>query len=213
MTGLESLHHELDEMRETLKAFGDPVVAEHAGLRLLRQTLTEREQHIAATIAQAERGRLTLSLDGVAGDGLAIRVLVPLLDGVQGAVTALARRRAQGWPAVTDEHCDAAVALQVTDLDEGHTVTLQRPDGPLAAQLADPETGAPLVELALEALLLALGGDGDGDAPAAPLRRLLGALSAQPLQLSLTLEGVVVESRTVTVTRADALRLYDALSG
>ena len=214
LTGLESLRTELDAMRETVKAFGDPIISEHPGLRLMRETLTEREQHIVDQIEKVERCTLTVSLSGVPSEGLAVTLLVPLLEALQAAAIAVARRLSDTWPAVAAVHADEAVALQVTGLQEGPSVKLQRPAGPLAAQLADPSNGVPLVEQTLDRVLAVLSGDEEsGPDTDEALRQLVAVVAAQPLQLDLSLTGALIQPRSVSVTRTDALRLHAALEG
>jgi hypothetical protein len=214
VTGLDALRAELEALHETLKAFGDPVVSEHAGLRLMRQTLTDREAHIAEQIEKGERCTLTLALTGIDEGGVDVTLLVPLLETLQAGAIAVGRRLAEQWPAITQAHADHAVALRVTAMDQGPSVTLQRPPGPLSAQLADPTTGVPLVEQALDRLLAVLSEDkASGPDTAEPLRQLTAVIAANPLQLELSLSGARIEPRSVTVDRADAVRLHESLGG
>ncbi len=77
-------------------------------------------------------------------------------DAVTGAAGALLDDDAASPPA---QQVAAGVTLHLAALttEDGVRVTLQRPPGPLTAQLVDPASGAPLVERALDILLAALG--------------------------------------------------------
>ncbi len=151
MTGNEQLREQLTELRNALRAFENPIVEEVPGLRLMHEALQEREQHIASTIAKNETCSMELTLEGAARAGAVPATLVAyLLDAVAAAVEAAGLQRASTWqspPADTD--VVAAVACHVTQIamdGDDASITITRPPGAVAAQLADPGSGAPLFE-------------------------------------------------------------------
>jgi hypothetical protein len=143
-------------------------------------------------------------------------------DAVTGAAGALLDDDAASPPA---QQVAAGVTLHLAALttEDGVRVTLQRPPGPLTAQLVDPASGAPLVERALDILLAALervgddSGDDSGDdgPPAgavAALQRLAAVVAAKPVEVRLELSPAILKPRELTLTRADAQRLAAALT-
>ena len=152
MTGNEQLREQLEAMRKSLRAFEHPAVEEIPGLRLMHETLKERESHIADQILKNETCAIELTLEGAVHEGNAVpaTLLAYVIDAVAAAVEAAGLDRASRWaaaPAGTD--IVAALACHVKEFSvQGHdaSVVLTRPPGPIATQLADPESGAPLFE-------------------------------------------------------------------
>jgi len=221
--GTERLHEQLAAIAEALEAFQDPVTDELAGLRLMRSTLRERQAHLEATITEQETCSLQLAIQGAPADGaLALPFALEVLGALQDAVTAVAGTLLDDDAAAPPaQQVTAAVTLHLAELSttDGVTVTLQRPPGPLTAQLVEPAAGAPLVERALDTLLAvleAVGDEGDSVEPPAgtvpALQRLAAAVAAEPVELRLALAPAILEPRELTLTRADAQRLAAALS-
>ena len=171
MTGNEQLREQLETMRKSLRAFEHPVVEEVPGLRLMHETLRKREQHIAQTIEKNETCTIELTLEGAAHAGKVVpaTLVAYLLDAVAAAVEAAGLARAATWesaPARTDVVAALACHVQSLEVDgDNATITLSRPPGQLAAQLADPESGAPLFE---HAAIDAFHSSEDGDDPIPP---------------------------------------------
>lgn len=200
MNGRENLRQQLEEMGHALRAFDDPLVDEHPGLRLMKDVLASRQEHLARELDEAERCHLTAAVEH-AGDTLPVDLAVPLLAAVQEAVRHLARARAQALPGVDAEQADSAVALRVGRW-EGTAVTLTGPDVPLPARVADPASGITLVEVVLGDLL-----DGLAEGSEAAVEGLAALLAAHPLAVTLTLSPIAGEERRLRVERSDAARL------
>ena len=168
MTGHEQLCEQLEELRKSLRAFEHPIVEEVPGLRLMQDTLKERASHIADTIRKIETCSIEITLEGAVADGEAVpaTLLAYVLDAVAAAVEAAGLDRASRWdPRPADTDVVAALACHVEQISiDGNdaVVMLSRPPGPIAAQLADPESGAPLFEhAALDAFAIS---DNDDEA-------------------------------------------------
>lgn len=200
MNGREKLRQQLEEMGHALRAFDDPPVDEHPGLRLMKDVLATRQEHLARELDEAERCHLTLTVEH-AGDALPVDLAVPLLAALQEAVRHLARARAQALPGLDVEQADSAVALRVGRW-EGTAVTLTGPDVPLPARVADPASGITLVEVVLGDLL-----DGLAEGSEAAVEDLAALLAARPLAVTLTLSPIAGEERRLRVERSDAARL------
>ncbi|HVL99005.1 MAG TPA: hypothetical protein VM324_06920 [Egibacteraceae bacterium] len=200
MNGRDKLREQLDAMAHALRAFDDPLVDEYPGLRLMKDVLGRRRQHIAGELDAAERCQLTLTVEA-AGEAVPVDVVVPLLAAVQETVRSFAEARAEGLPGVDADQARTAVALRVARWD-GPAVTLTGPDVPLPARVADPRSGITLMEVALGDLLDALQ---EGDMPA--LRALADLLAANPLTLTVSFSPVVGDDREVRLERRDAARL------
>lgn len=165
MTGDERLREQLESMRTALQAFEHPIVDEVPGLRLMHESLKERRQHIADTIAKNETCTIELTLAGAAhaGDAVSATLVAYVLDAVAAAVEAAGLQRASAWPsppAATDLHVALACHAQELSVHDSEAViTLSRPPGAVAAQVADPESRAPLFEHAAVDAFAVLGGD------------------------------------------------------
>ncbi len=211
MSGTDALHEQLAELGRALQAFEEPLVAEHAGLRLMRDTLQEREAQIREQIRKAETCALRVTVDGsVARTGrLRLRFALELLAALQAAVDAAAR--ALDVAAEPGQETDA-VALHLAEFDGGDPVTLllERSPGAVDAQLVTAD-GDLVVERALAAVLDALDADADPAAPPEPVGEALGRLArllaAEPVRVTFALSPMTVEPRTVTLTRPAAQHL------
>lgn len=201
MNGRETLHEQLEAMGHALRAFDDPLVDEHAGLRLMKDVLADRRDHIATELAAAEQCRLALTVEGSAGKAVTVDVAASLLTAVQEAVRTFAGARAEALPGVDAEQAAAAVALRMAG-SEGTTVTLTGPDLPLPTRVADPDSGITLLEVALGDLLDELDAGGH---PA--LGGLAELLAGQPVALTMTFFPVVGDRRRARLERRDAARL------
>lgn len=188
-------------MGHALQAFDDPLVDEHAGLRLMKDVLAARRDHIATELAAAEQCQLALTVEGAAGKSVTVDVAVSLLAAVQEAVRTFAGARAEALPGVDTDQAAAAVALRMAGA-EGTTVTLTGPDLPLPTRVADPDSGITLLEVALGDLLDEL--DAGGHPALAGLAELL---AAQPVALTMVFFPVVGDKRRVRLERRDAARL------
>jgi hypothetical protein len=200
--GVEHLREQLAELEDALETFGDPVVAEHAGLQLLEEVLTERAEHIRDTIAEAETTAMTLTLRGelVEEGGLPAILAARLLEACQSAVEELC----------TDARAAVLHLRAVEPAEGGVAVRLSRRPGLLQAQPTDG-AGHLLVDLALRRLVDGLGAlssgasDADEAAEAATARHLAVALA----DVAVTLR---VEVRTPTCGEAGATLDADALA-
>lgn len=201
MNGREKLREQLQAMGHALQAFDDPLVDEHAGLRLMKDVLAARRDHIAEELARAEHCQLGLTVEGAAGDAVTVDAAVPLLAVVQQAVRTFAGARAEALPGVDPEQADAAVALRIAQ-SQGKTVTLTGPELPLPTRVADPDSGITLLEVALGDFLDEVEAGGH---PA--LRGLGDLLAGQPVALTMAFSPVVGEERRVRLERRDAARL------
>ncbi|MPZ71735.1 MAG: hypothetical protein GEU74_00660 [Nitriliruptorales bacterium] len=220
MTGNQQLRAQLDTMRESLRAFEDPIVEEIPGLRLMHETLRERERHIAEQIRRNETVSLEVIVHGAAADrqavpaSLAALVLTTLRDAVMAAALHLASQ----WEVTpADDVIAAAVEphVETCAVDGGDaTLRLTRPPGELSVQLGDTATRATLAELAFLTVLQTLQRGATGDAigeqvtsVTEALRPLAEALVSLPLSLDLAMDPHVVEPLTVKWDRNGAQRL------
>lgn len=201
MNGREKLREQLEAMGHALQAFDDPLVDEHAGLRLMKDVLAARRDHIAEELATAEHCQLAITVEGAAGDAVTVDVAVPLLEAVQEAVRTFAGARAEALNGVDADQAEAAVALRVAQW-HGRAVTLTGPDLPLPTRVADPDSGITLLEVALDDLLDEIEAGGH---PA--LRGLGDLLAGQPVALTMSFSPVVGDERRVRLERRDAARL------
>ena len=217
MTGTEQLREQLEALQSSLRAFEAPIVNDHPGLRLMAETLREREQHIRRQIDKNETCSISLVLRGAATDGAApADVLAAALTAVAAAVTAVAVTEAGGWEAPPPPATVAeAVTLHVRDLqiDDDVFVMLTRPPGPLAAQLAHPESAAPLSEHAMAKVTDLLAATAAGNAPdlsdevAGALRALGELVVAAATVLEWQLEPFALEPQGVTLDQTAAQEL------
>ena len=218
MTGTEQLRKQLETMRESLRAFEDPIVEEIAGLRLMHETLREREQHIAQQIRKNETATLTVTIKGAAaeGEGVPATIVLLVLGALRNAVEVVAQGLTGGWaavPAVEDVAAAVEPHLKECEIDGSDvSLTLIRPPGELSAQLADPDSAAPLAELAyaevLRVIQRAAAGKADTEAATlAALRPLGDVLLSLPVVLELSLEPHIVKPVDVTLDRVGAQRL------
>jgi hypothetical protein len=215
MTGNEHLHKQLDSLRDSLRAFEHPIVDEVPGLRLMQETLKEREQHIAQTIEKNETCTIELTLEGAAHGGDAVRatLVAYLLDAVAAAVEAAGLARASGWtapPPRTDIVAALSCHLKDVSIDGGDAVLkLARPPGAVATQLADPATGAPLFEhAAIDAF-----GFSDNDAETVPphlvpaLHGLAETIAGGEFALRWSIEPFVLDAAEGFIDQTHAQRL------
>lgn len=223
MTGAEQLRAQLDAMRDALRAFQDPIVEEIPGLRLMHETLLQRERHIAEQISRNETASLTVTIHGAAVDAEAVPASVPVivLAALRDAVRAAGRQIVSGWDVAPGDH-DVAAAVEPhlagSDITGDDVVLLlTRPPGPLRVQLLHPTTGVPVAETALATVLQTLqrrtadtSASEPGDAVTAALRPLAELLTSLPLALELSLDPYVIEPLHVEVDRSAAQRLLAA---
>jgi hypothetical protein len=201
--GVEQLVSQLAALSDALESYRDPVVDEHAGLRLMHDTLSERAEHIRSTIVTAQTSSLSLTLSGpaVTDGAIPVPVLTELLAAVQAAVHGTAE-------VDTDEQREATTLhlAGIEATDDGVRIALVRPRGPLEAQLVDADTGELLFDRAVTALLAALAADEEG---ATAVSDIAAVVARHPASLALSSELVSTDDATATVTRADAQRLTD----
>lgn len=214
MTGNDKLREQLETMHTALRAFEHPIVEEYAGLRLMRQSLKEREQHIAHNIEKNETCSIELTLaGGVHGHAAVPATLVAyLLDAVAAAVEAAGLRRASTWPA-PPAATDLVVALtchvqEISVEDDDAVLKLSRPPGAAAAQVADPESGAPLFEHAAVEAFAELTGDEPVPRHLTPsLRGLAEAVSGGEFVLRWSVQPFLLDSAEGELDQTAALRL------
>lgn len=214
MTGDEQLREQLEAMRTSLRAFEHPIVDEVPGLRLMHESLKERQQHIADTIAKNETCHIELKLAGAVHGGKAVpaTLVAYVLDAVAAAVEAAGLERASHWsspPASTD--LIVALACHVEELsvdDDEAALKLSRPPGAVAAQIADPDSGAPLFEHAAVDAFEALGGDAAVPQHLVPaLHGLAESVSGGEFVLRWSVEPFKLDSVEGELDQAGALRL------
>ncbi|MBA2530377.1 MAG: hypothetical protein H0V19_10555, partial [Euzebyales bacterium] len=188
--GTAQLREQLDAITQALQAFADPNTEQYAGLRLMRDALVERSEHLRETITTSETCALTVTVTGPPAEhgGLDLAFTLPLLSGLQDALYSLADQlaAADAVPPPAEEVA-AAVTLRLASAGEG-TLRLQRQEGPLDSQLVQASSQTLLVELALDGLVGVLAGIVVGDT----------------VHLQLALSAVQVDDREVSVTRAAA---------
>lgn len=218
MSGTEQLRKQLDAMRKSLRAFDHPAVEEIAGLRLMHETLREREAHIAQSIVKNETCSIELVLKGggAAGPAGAVPALAGVLLAVSAGLAAAGAERAEALQAAAPPDLAAALTphvAQVSVEDGDVTVLLTRPPGELPAQPIDPDTGAPLFEHAavdfLEALRAASapGGGAVSEALVPALCRLADVVTGGGMVLDISVEPFALDEAEVSVNQADAQRL------
>jgi hypothetical protein len=199
--GVEQLIDQLAALEEALESYRDPVVDEHAGLRVMHDTLTERAEHIRSTIARAQTSTLTVTLSGPAvADGT---VAAPLLGELLGALQSAAHAEVHS----DEQRTATTLHLAWVEADGGEVrIELVRPHGPMEAQLVDADTGELLFDRAVLHLLASLG---PGAEPSKAVADLAAMLVRDPLSLELSAELVSTDDASVTITRPDAQRLAD----
>lgn len=221
MTGTERLREQLDAMQASLRAFDAPVVDEHPGLRLMAETLREREEHIRGQISKNERCTITLQLAGCGIDGAVPAGLVgALLAAVDTAVNVVAAIELAAWdPAPPASTAASAAALHLRQLqidDDDVTLTLTRPPGSLDAQLAHPTAGAPFAEQVMSLLTDVVATAVNGDTADAPddlrpaLQSLADLIVTTGTVLRWRLEPHVLEARDVSIDQAAAQRIVQS---
>lgn len=220
MTGNEQLRKQLETMEKSLRAFEHPVVEEVPGLRLMHESLRQRRQHIADTIAKNETCSIELTLAGAVHHERAVpaTLVAYVLDAVAAAVEAAGLDRASAWdsaPAPTDLVVALACHVEAFDIDDEKAVlTLTRPPGALAAQLADPESSAPLFEHAAVDAFTALGGDEPVPAHLVPsLHGLAESIAGGEFVLAWSVEPFVLEPIDGEIDQAAAMRLAARATG
>jgi hypothetical protein len=154
MSSTDQLREQLDALQSSLQAFEAPIVDDYPGLRLMAQTLREREEHIRGQIAKDETCTITITLRRVTTDGVVTAGVVgALIAAADTAVSAAAGAETAAWSsAPPTSTIGAAASLHLRELGiDGNdlTLALTRPPGPPAAQLAHPESDAPFSEVVM----------------------------------------------------------------
>lgn len=213
MTGNDQLKEQLETLRRSLRAFDDPIVEETPGLRLMQSALKEREEHIARTISDNETCAIEITLVGAPHSGTAVpaTLVAYLLDAVAAAVEAAGLERASRWPArPADTDLVAALACHVEDVsvsgDEA-VLRLTRPPGPVRAQVADPDSGAPLFEHAAVDAFDAIDADVVPQHLVPSLHGLAEAISGGEMTVRWTIEPFVLDPAEGQIDQAEAQRL------
>jgi hypothetical protein len=216
--GNDQLREQLEAMDDSLRAFEDPPVDEAPGLRLMAETLPERRSHIRDQIRKNETCSLQLRLVNAAVDDEAVAadVIADLVAAVSRATVDTGTALAARWQTSPAAHeLDAALRLYVRKVDIGSTSTIEmsRRPGPIDAQLADPDAGVPLVEIAAATVSRVLADFCNGSSPDVgatlrePLAQLAGALLRAGAVLRWSLEPFVLDDIELEVTQTDAQRL------
>lgn len=222
MNGNEQLHQQLTALDKSLRAFEDPAVEEFAGLRLMHETLKERRQHIVGTITENETCTIELTLSGAAhGRTSAPATLVAyVLDAVAAAVEVAGLAHAADWtspPAGTDLTIALSCHVKALSVDgDDVRITMTRPPGPVATQVADPDSGAPLFEHAALAAFTLLEDPGHPHVPdhlAPSLHGLGEAISGGELVLEWQVAPFVLDAAAGTLDQAAAQRLAADTTG
>lgn len=218
MSGTDQLREQLEAMRKSLRAFDHPAVEEIAGLRLMHDTLREREAHIAQSITKNETCSIELVVKGggAAGPAGAVPALARLLLAMSAGLAATGAERAESLQAAAPPDLAAALTPHVAEVavDGGDvTVLLTRPPGELAAQPVDPKTGAPLFEHAAVDFLEAVragsspAGSDVSDVVLPALCQLADVVAGSGTVLDITVEPFALEQAEVSVNQAGAQRL------
>ena len=214
MTGDEQLREQLETMRKSLRVFDHPIVEEMPGLRLMHESLKDREQHIANQIAKNETCTIELTLANAAHghDAVPATLVAYVLDAISAAVQEAGLDRAARWaapPAPTDLVVALTCHVQSVEVDgEDATITLTRPPGPVAAQVADPESGAPLFEhAAAEVVDIVAGDDPVPEHLRSALRGLAEAVEGGELVLRWSLDPFALDEAEGELNQTAAQRL------
>lgn len=218
MTGTEQLRAQLEQMRKSLRAFDHPAVEEIAGLRLMHETLREREAHIAQAIQKNETCSIELVLKGggAAGPAGAVPGVTGILDAFSDGIVAAAGERAGAVKSAARQDLRTPFVPHIAEVSaDGDNVTmlLTRPPGELAAQPVDQETSAPLFEHGavdfVEALRAASGTDGApvSEAILPALCRLADAITGSGTVLEVTVEPFALDEVEISVNQAAAQRV------
>ena len=214
MTGDEQLREQLETMRKSLRVFDHPIVEEMPGLRLMHESLKEREQHIADQIAKNETCTIELTLANAAHghDAVPATLVAYVLDAVSAAVQEAGLDRAAAWsapPAPTDLVVALSCHVQSLEIDgDDATITVSRPPGPVAAQVADPDSGAPLFEhAAADAFAVVAGEERVPEHLRSSLRGLAEAVEGGELILRWSLEPFALEAAEGSLDQTAAQRL------
>lgn len=218
MSGTDQLREQLETMRSSLQAFEHPAVEEMAGLRLMHETLREREAHIAQTIEKNETCSLeiTIKRGGAAGPATALPDVTGVLTAVGAGIEAAGRAHAAGWADAANIDLDVALTTHVATIEASDgttTALLTRSPGPLAAQPVDPSSGAPLYEHAAKAFLTSIRDTSaeKAQAPPAELAGILGDLAAiltrSGILLKVALEPFALDEDEVSLDQGAAQRL------
>ena len=214
MTGDEQLREQLETMRKSLRVFDHPIVEEMPGLRLMHQSLKEREQHIAEQIAKNENCAIDITLSNAAHGHSAVpaTLVAYVLDAVAAAVQEAGLHRTADWaapPAATDLVVALTCHVQQLAIDgDDATITLCRPPGPVAAQVADPDSGVPLFEHAAADVFAVL--DGNEPVPGhlhSALRGLAEAVEGGELVLRWSLDPFILDDAEGALDQTGAQRL------
>lgn len=218
MTGTEQLRQQLANMRKSLRAFDHPAVEEIAGLRLMHDTLREREAHIAQQIEKNETCSLELVLKGggAAGPAGAVSEVTGILDAVAAGIGAAGAERADAKASGTGPDLETALTPHISKVEVSGgnvTILLTRPPGDVAAQPVDPESGAPLFEHAaldfIQALRAASTTDG-GDVPESilpSLCQLAYVVTGSGTVLDISVDPFALDEAELSVNQAAAQRV------
>lgn len=221
MTGTEQLREQLAAMQASLRAFDAPVVDEHPGLRLMAETLREREEHIREQIDKNETCTITLQVGNVSGDGaVPAGVVGALLAAVDTAVNVVAAVELAAWdpaPPASTAASAATLHLRELQIDGGDvTLTLTRPPGALDTQLTHPRAGAPFAEHVMSRVTDAVAAAADGDTADtpddldAPLQSLADVVVTTGTVLRWRLEPYLLEPCSITIDQAAAQRIVNS---
>jgi len=219
MSGVDQLKEQLEDMGEALRAFDDPLVNQVPGLRLMHQSLRERESHIREQIDKVETCSLNLTLAGAAvqDQGVDADGVAALLTALGAGVRAAALDHVSTWSIVPAAAIvTEAVALHLAELtlkDGNADLLVTRRPGPLDAQLTDPGSGSPVVEHALSTVVHGLGGTEVPDDVAAAIRPIAAWVAEGQRTLTVTLTPAALKPADVTVDRATAQQLLETLPG
>lgn len=216
MSGNDQLREQLEAMHKALRAFDHPAVEEVAGLRLMHETLREREGHIAQQIRKNETCSIDLVLKGggAGGPAGAIPEVTGVLDAVSDGIAAAGGMRADAGAGKQDLRAALVPHVAQVSVEDGNvTMSLTRPPGALAAQPVDPDSGAPLFEHAAVDFVAALraasttGGDAVAEAVLPALCRLADVITGSGTVLEISVEPFALEEAQLTVNQAAAQRV------
>lgn len=210
--GTASLARQLEALTGALRAFDDPLGDQLPGVRLMREAVVERIEHVRETLATTTTTALRVAVAGAPVrdgrvDATVVAALVTALqDGVDAAAADL-----EPLADVPVEARRAAVRLHLAAVEaEDDTVTLQlqEPPGDPDERLVVDADGTGAVEAALGRVLGALQEPtGAAGALAAAVRRIAEVVRDQPLRLVATLLPAVGEGAEVSLGRPAAQRL------
>lgn len=198
MVDRQVLQQQRDDLVHIIGQLAGPPLDDHAGLRLLADSLDERRQKIESKLAEADAIELEIVLEGL-GEGVPARTGQELIDTF---ATHVEERVADVLGDLEQDARASASELLLTDVEDRSSsvaMVLAAPVREPSRRLQHPDDGLPVLAAVLSGMIDELE-DGEG-----PLVQELGAsLVGEPVDLVLELR-VLGDRREVRLGR-DALQ-------